>query len=277
MPSFVRLAFCITVLAGGSCSRTAPAPSSSLIVAHRGASHLAPENTLAAFTLAWELGADAVEGDFYLTADGQIVCRHDETTKRTAGVDRPVEEQTLAELKGLDVGAWKDARWAGERIPTLSEVLRTVPAGRRVLLEIKSDVSIVAYLVPIIEGSALELDQVMVISFDAEVIAAVERRLPAIRTSWLSGFEEGPSGQWHPTAREVVETAARIRTDGVDLEAKPEVLTKVFVRTLRSAGLEFHVWTVNDPGLARAMIDLGADSITTDRPGWLREQIEAPP
>lgn len=273
MRSFLRCALCITVLLVGACKSTEPAPASFPIVAHRGASHLAPENTLAAFTLAWKLGADVIEGDFFLTKDGQIVCHHDRTTKRTAGVDRPVQEQTLAALKALDVGTWKDAKWAGERIPTLREVLEIVPAGKKILIEIKSDARIVPYLLPIIETCGLEQEQMIVISFKAEVIAEVKKSLPAIKASWISDFEEVAPGRWRPTAQEVVETARRIRADGVELNANPKVLDEAFVRTVREAGLDVGVWTVNKPALARRMIELGADSITTDRPGWLRERI----
>ena len=95
----------------------------SYIIAHRGASFDAPENTLAAFRLAWDEGADGVEGDFMLTADGQIVCFHDVDTQRVAGTARSSSESTFAELASLDVGSWKGARWRGERIPSLADVL----------------------------------------------------------------------------------------------------------------------------------------------------------
>ncbi|MFV2065815.1 MAG: glycerophosphodiester phosphodiesterase family protein, partial [Pirellulales bacterium] len=109
-----------------SCLATTVA-SGQLIVGHRGASHDAPENTLAAFQLAWQRGADGVEGDFYLTSDGHIVCIHDADTERVAGEKLIVAESTLADLRQLDVGAWKGERWRGEKIPTLEEVLATVP------------------------------------------------------------------------------------------------------------------------------------------------------
>lgn len=272
MHSVARLV-CLAVLLAGSCTRAAPAPAPvPLIVAHRGASHLAPENTLAAFALAWELGADMIEADFFLTADGEIVCHHDRTTKRTAGHDRPVAEQTLDELKTLDVGSWKQAKWAEERIPTLEEVLQTVPAGKAIFIEIKCGPEIVPYLLRIIKASDLELKQMIVISFKEDVIAEVESTLPAIETSWISDFEE-VNGRWQPTAQEVVETARRIQADSVDVHAEAGIVDEAFVRAVRQAGLGFHVWTVNEPALARHMIALGADSITTDRPGWLRERI----
>ncbi|TWU26080.1 glycerophosphodiester phosphodiesterase family protein [Bythopirellula polymerisocia] len=90
-----------------------------LLVAHRGASADAPENTLSSFQLAWEEGADAIEGDFYLTSDNQIVCIHDDTTERVSGVDLDVASATLEELRKLDVGSWKERKYINERIPTL--------------------------------------------------------------------------------------------------------------------------------------------------------------
>ena len=101
------------------------------IVAHRGASYDAPENTVAAIKLAWEQKADAAEFDVFLSKDGKIVVMHDKDTKRIAGVDRKVVDQTLAELRKLDVGRWKDAKFAGEKMPTLDEMLATVPEGKQ--------------------------------------------------------------------------------------------------------------------------------------------------
>src|SRR5262249_47815617 len=113
------------------------------IVAHRGSSYLAPENTLASVELAWKEGADAVEGDFRLTADGQIVCLHDATLARTAGVNRPVAECTLDELRKYDFGTWKGPQFAGEPIPTLNELLATIPNGKRFYVEVKCGAEII--------------------------------------------------------------------------------------------------------------------------------------
>ena len=107
------------------------------IIAHRGASHLAPENTLASVELAWRLGADAVEVDVRLTRDGRIVAIHDPTTDRTAGIHLEVAATHSSHLRRLDVGRYKHPRFAGERIPYLEEVLQTVPPGRQLFVEIK--------------------------------------------------------------------------------------------------------------------------------------------
>src|SRR5512133_60470 len=124
-----------------------------LLIAHRGASREAPENTLAAFDLAWQQGADGIEADFRLTADGRIVCLHDATTGRTANLDLVVADSSFAELQQLDVGSWKGTRWQGERIPTLEEVLARLPLGKRLFIELKSGPEMLAPLRRILTAS----------------------------------------------------------------------------------------------------------------------------
>ncbi len=150
------------------------------IVAHRGASHEAPENTLAAFRLAWVRGADAVEGDFYLTSDGKIVCIHDKTTKRVAP-DQPeltVAKSTLEQLRQMDVGHWKDAKFAGEQIPTLEEVLAIVPQRKRIFVEIKCGPEIVPELRKQLAASGLTNEQIVIIAFDRTVTQACRQSMP---------------------------------------------------------------------------------------------------
>jgi Glycerophosphoryl diester phosphodiesterase family len=124
------------------------------IIAHRGASADAPENTLPAMKLAWEQGADAVELDMYLSKDGRIVVFHDTTTKRFDGRERKVAHLTLEEMRGLNVGAWKGEKWAGERVPDLVEILNTIPAGKRAVLEIKCGPEIVPELARVLGAAA---------------------------------------------------------------------------------------------------------------------------
>ena len=107
------------------------------IIAHRGASHIAPENTVVSANAAWENGADAVEVDIYLSADGKIMVIHDSTTKRTTGSDYKVGETDSGILRSLDAGSWKGTEFAGEKIPFLEEIIETVPRGKRLYVEIK--------------------------------------------------------------------------------------------------------------------------------------------
>lgn len=128
------------------------APQQVEIVAHRGASAGAPENTLPSFNLGWEL-ADADELDVHLSNDGEVVVLHDASTMRTGSFDKSIVEQALAEPKSLDAGAWKAATWAGTRIPTLAEVLALVPEGKRPFIEIKCGVEVAPALESAVKAS----------------------------------------------------------------------------------------------------------------------------
>jgi glycerophosphoryl diester phosphodiesterase len=109
----------------------------SLLVAHRGASFEAPENTLAAVRLGFAQGADAVETDVHLSKDERIIVMHDDNTWRTARHVALIAAQTLDEIQKLDADGWKDARFEGERVPSLEEVLAVVPPEKRLLVEVK--------------------------------------------------------------------------------------------------------------------------------------------
>ncbi|NOX55336.1 MAG: glycerophosphodiester phosphodiesterase [Planctomycetes bacterium] len=244
------------------------------IIAHRGASHEAPENTLAAFRLAWARGADGIEGDFYLTRDGRIVCIHDSDTERTAGVKLVVRDSTLAELRRLDVGAWKGDRFRGERIPTLKEVLDTVPDGKKIFIEIKCGPEILPRLKQALAASRLQPEQTVVIAFDEKVVVETRRLIPTIKVYWLAGYKrDKQTGRWSPSLEQVLATLRRTRAHGLDTHANPDVVNERFVQALRDGGFEFHAWTINEVSLARRFQTLGVDSITTDRPGWLRKQL----
>ncbi len=251
-----------------------PPAQRTLIIAHRGASFDAPENTIAAFRLAWEQGADGIEGDFHLTADGVVVCCHDPTTGRTAPLDLACARASASDVVQLDVGSWKGPAWRGERMPTLDEVLANVPDGKRVFIEIKSGPDTIAPARAAIRDSRLRPEQIRIISFHTEVIRESKRVMPAITANWLTGFEHGDTtDQYRPTVTDIIETASDCRADGVGIKAAPHIDT-AFVKELETAGLGLHIWTVNDPATAQRFIDLGAQSITTDRPGWLRAQLD---
>ena len=241
------------------------------IVGHRGASFDAPENTVASIKLAWEQNADAAEFDVFLSKDGKIVVIHDANTKRVAGVDKLVAEQTLEELRKLDAGKWKNAKFAGEKIPTLDEMLATVPAGKRVFIEVKCGPEIVPELDRVLKASKLKPEQTAVISFSTDVIAAVKKARPDLQCYWVVNL--APKNQKPRSAEELIAKAKEIKADGLDLSATPAILDKAFGAKVKAASLKLYVWTVNDLELARKMIDAGAESLTTDRPGWLREQL----
>lgn len=245
------------------------------IVAHRGASFDAPENTLASVNLAWRQRADGVEIDIYLTADGKIVAIHDKTTKRTGGgKDKPVVEQTLAELKQLDFGAWKSPKYAGERIPTLDEILKTIPEGKRLFIEIKTEAEIVPELKRVLAEAGRPAAQTPLICFSYEALRAAKEQLPQLKAYWLVALEKDKkTGRLNHTAAELIAGVKAAKLDGLDLGNSPP-LTPEFVREVKDAGLELHVWTVNDVDKADEYRRLGIDGITTDRPELLLSRFK---
>lgn len=277
------LLLCLAGLAGvmtGACSPNASTAAAEhslpMIIAHRGASGHAPENTLAAFRLAWEQGADGIEGDFHLTNDGHIVCLHDADTRRTAagGIVKAVRESTLAELRELDVGLWKAEEYRGERIPALAEVMAIVPAGKKFFLEVKCGPEIIAPLLAELERGPLTRDQVTVISFNKEVIAQLKASASGWRASWLVGIKQDEGGAPQPPVFTLIEDASRLRIEAVGLQADESLDARYFAG-LKVAGLERHVWTVNTPDAARRFAAFAVDSITTDVPAELRQALEA--
>ena len=245
------------------------------IIAHRGASHLAPENTLASVNLAWKLGADSVEVDVYVSKDGRIVAIHDESTKRTAGVDWKVAERTLAELRTLEVGRWKAEAWAGQRIPTLEEVLATVPDGKQLLIEVKCGEQIVPELARTLRASGKNPAQTVTISFDFDTVAAAKKTMPQSPVLWVLGTtpkRDQKTGKVLVRLEDCIEKCRGAGLDGLSVRGDSE-LGEDFVRQVHDAGLKLSVWTINSAEDAKKLVALGVDAITTDRPGWLRTQL----
>ncbi len=247
------------------------------IVAHRGASFDAPENTLAAQKLAWKQNADVVETDIWLTKDGRIIVSHDKNAKRTAGKDVLVTESTQAELRQLDAGTWKAPQFAGEKLPTLDEQLALIPAGKRLFIEIKDGPHLVPELVRVIERSKQSPKTVEIISFNYESLKKCRELLPAYKTQYLVGHPapnaKTPPKKRQPTLDEVIAEAKAAKLTGLDLQSTWP-LTPADTKKIKDAGLELHVWTVDDPAVAKHWIALGALSVTTNKPGFLREQLK---
>lgn len=242
-----------------------------LIVAHRGASKDAPENTIPAFELAWEQGADAIEGDFHLSKDGEIVCIHDKDTRKVSGEHRVVRRTTLGELRQLEVGRYHSDAYAGTSIPTIAEVFATIPAGKKFYIEVKSGPAIVPKLIEEIEKCGLDKSQITVISFNENVIRALKTKAPQYKAYWLSGFKKAPSGETRPTAKTIVSTLKKIGADG--FSSSKTGISEEVIKEVKANGYEYHVWTVDDVETARKFVGWGAQSITTNVPGLMREQL----
>ncbi len=246
-----------------------------LIVAHRGASDNAPQNTLPSFKLAWEHGADAIEGDFHLTKDGEIVCVHDESTGGVSDINLIVKSSTLEELRRLDVGKSFDQEFQGTMIPTFSEVISTIPEGKKIYIEIKCGPEILPKLFREIENSNLKRKQIVIISFNQDVIREVKIMKPAIKASWLIWFSNDAStGELKPDFDTTLETLKSIKADGVSFGYN--AVDESMIRKFRKAGLECHVWTVDHLETARIFDRWGVKSITTNNPYHMKRYLRKP-
>lgn len=227
-----------------------------LVIAHRGASAYAPENTMASAELGWKLGADAVEIDVHLTSDKEIVVIHDHTTTRTSGKNFIVKETSLSTLKNLDVGSWKDAIYKGEPIPTLSEIMELIPEEKKLVVEIKGEISLVPVMKKELAGHK-KLDQLIFIAFDYETITSVKEAFPDNKAYWLSS-------KFSDDMKAILEKVRQDGLDGVDLHHS--LIAPELMNIAQELQLEVHCWTVNDPEIAAKLNRLGVNSITTDIP-----------
>jgi len=249
--------------------------SAPLIIAHRGASFDAPENTLAVFRLAFAQGADGIEADFRLSSDGEIVCIHDAMTGRTADRNLGVATRSLAELRSLDCGGWKGSQWQGERMPTFSEVLSILPIGKKFFIEIKCGDEIIPPLRKLLTTSNIATVQLCFLSFDVTLLAALKDAFPTIKSCLnVEYHRSGRFGAWQPSAKELLQILSSCGADGLSSQAH-RCIDADFIECLHSSGHELHIWTVDFLTDARHYTELGVDSLMSNRPGFLRQGLLA--
>lgn len=234
-------------------------------IAHRGASHLAPENTVASAKLAWELGADAVEIDVHLSKDNRVIVIHDKDTKRTCGgkTNLTIAKTPSILLRDLDAGEWKGEEFKGEKLPFLSEIIETVPEGKTLVVEIKAGGDdIIPALRRTIDNSE-KLEQIVFISFGWKTIMATHKEFPDNKCYWLSSLKPG--------LKKKMKQAAEKGLSGVNL--KYPIIDEEIMQHAKELNLEVLSWTIDDPAEAKRLTNLGVAGITTNRPKWLKEQM----
>ncbi|MCE9548627.1 MAG: glycerophosphodiester phosphodiesterase [Planctomycetia bacterium] len=248
------------------------------IIAHRGASHDAPENTLNSVRLAWEQAADAVEIDCHLTADGQIVVIHDADTRRVTGEKLVVAESSLADLQRLDYGRWKGPQFAGEPLPLLAEVIATMPAGKRLFIEIKCGPEVLPALAKELDVSDRPAADFVVIGFHHHVVHGIKQLRPQV-PAYLLARTTGSDVRRVSSVRragnvidDLVDQAKAVGADALDVEYS-ELVDSAFVDRASQDDLPCYVWTVDVARVARRLRKAGVRGITTNRPGWLRQQL----
>ncbi len=252
-----------------------------MLACHRGENLVAPENTMAAYNLGWKQGDRYLETDIQLTKDGKVVICHDPDTYRTSGNKQKVviKDATLEEVRAVDVGSFKGEKYKGEKCPTLDELYDSIPdAHHGVYTEIKSGIDVVPAFVEIVKQRKLTPEQVIVISFHADALEASKKGLPEYKHYFLANYKKDKAhpGQYlaKPNVDDWIATAKKIGADGLDLQAAPP-LDEAACKKIADAGLELHIWTVDDVETAKRYVDWGAKSITTNRAHGLGEELAA--
>jgi glycerophosphoryl diester phosphodiesterase len=241
------------------------------VIAHRGASGHAPENTIGAYKRAVELGATFIETDLHLTRDAQFVAIHDSTLERTTNGHGSIHDASLAELRQLDAGKWYDREFAGEKIPTLDEILHFSLENDVVFyLEIKYDVAWGMHhtLVAAIR-KAENAARTIVISFDPATLAAVRRVDPSIMVGLLADETD------QAARPDLVKSAQRAGARQLCLHSS--ILTPEAVAEAHEADLQVVTWTINDADGMRMALRAGVNGIMTDLPDRLRALLEPDP
>ncbi len=237
------------------------------VIAHRGDSFHNPENTLSAFRSGINKGADLIELDSHATKDGVLITLHDNKLDRTTNAPRIfgrtdvlVSQMPWEQIKGLDAGSWKDPKFTGEPLPTLEDSLRVIQDGSVTLLERKS-------------GSALAhtkllerlgyTQSLVVQSFDWDFLAAMKTWLPSARLAALCGEEVTP------------ERIADLKRARIPIAVwNHEKVNPEAVTLFREAGLEWWVYTLDEPEQWSRLVELGANGIITNKPGELAEWLK---
>lgn len=230
-----------------------------LTIAHRGASGHAPENTLAAFKKAVAMGATFIETDLQLSRDARFVAIHDATVNRTTNGRGAVHDMTLTELRRLDAGSWFGSEFAGERVPTLEEILEFSKKHDVVFyLELKPGATWGGEhaLIGALRESG-EIPRAVVISFDPAIVLNLRKVEPTLMSGLLY------DGQLENPLAKAVEVGAR------QLAVRGDLVTPAMIAEARKRDLQVVCWTVNHPAHMRMLMAAGVDGIMSDYPDRL--------
>lgn len=229
------------------------------IIAHRGAAGRAPENTLAAIEAAIEDDADWVEIDVQEAADGTVVVAHDSDFMKLSGVATKVWDATPDELAGIDIGSWFGTEFAGERVPTLRQVLELTRGQSNVVIELKyygHDERLEERVAEIVEATGMS-DSIALMSLKYPAV----QKMKQLRPDWTVGLLSATA----------IGDLTRLEADFLAVSAN--MVSSGFVRRAREAGKQVFAWTVNDPVTMSRMLSFGVDGVITDEPAMAREVL----
>ena len=236
-------------------------------IGHRGDPELAPQNSVESFKSAWKNSTYA-EGDFYEIASGEIICLHGQPEwKKVSGREAKIASLSISEIKSVnlaDTPKWRE-KYADVRIPTLDEVLAVLPKGKILVFEVKNYSPTYAGKIEAARKKYnLDKDQIIFISFNKKAIKSLNSKLKGYKSLWLSSVSPDKEGKLKPSPEEVLKVCRDIGASGVDMGGAKH-LNSEYVSKIRSAGLDFWAWTVNDFNLALKLRDMGVQFVTTDK------------
>ena len=238
-------------------------------ISHRGESADAPENSIAAFKLSLERRTDGMECDVHLTRDNKVVVTHDDHTGRMGDCLNVIAETDWADLQKICISGNKRRKYPDERIPLFVSTLQYIGKDREYYVELKpGQPSLVDAVAEVLEQEKVAPEQIVIISFDKEMVALSKKRMPQYRALWLSTL---PRQQ---TAVALIQQLKEIHADGVDAYADELLLTPEFIAELHNAGMIVAVWTVDQPGQAKRFIEAGVDTITSNCAALIRDMLE---
>ena len=238
-----------------------------LVWAHRGASAEAPENTVAAFSLALAQGADGIELDAQRCASGEVIVLHDESLLRTTGFGALVTDASYSVVRTLDAGSWKSERFRGERIPLLAEALEAFPGLVNVELKCdrRDDGGLTAEVVRVVRAARAE-ERVLLSSFNPICLWRARILAPGIARAVLFESEQ----RW------ILRSAVAAPLVGASALHPEHVLaTAERVRSWQRRGYSVACWTVDDPEAAARLHAIGVGAVFTNRPGLMRARWPA--
>jgi glycerophosphoryl diester phosphodiesterase len=241
-----------------------------LIIAHRGESCDAPENTYASINLAWERNDDAVEIDVRLTKDEKIVVIHDKTTLRTGGKFRRISSSNYHDLLKVDIGKFKGEKWKDERLPLLDEVLDSIPKNKYLFVEIKSNAQIIKPLQKLIDQKKINSNLIKFIGFDIDIMKSLKKILPEFGFYWII---QGKDYKKRADLEETIRKCKSAGLNGLDVEEK-KYLNKKVIQLVKDSGLKIYTWTVDDEVRAKQLFNDGIDGITTNKAYWIKNKFK---
>lgn len=241
------------------------------IIAHRGASFYAPENTMSAFKLAMENGVDGIEMDVHVTKDGRIVVIHDDTTGRTGTHNLEIKSNDYKTLKKVDVGSWFDRKYQGEEIPLLDNLVKEIPSSFELYIEIKSEIDTLPIYYNFFCNHKDLKNRSVIFGFNYDLVAKIKELLPDFTVLWIVeyGYNVPISNKMYCGVYEKIRVA---NLNGISTFANLCHCLNMENEIKKQKWL-WNVWTVDNPHLAKQLLNLNVTSLTTNRPDWIIKDL----